>query len=165
MNGYSWRWIGALVLTVLVAFILASVPLPDSVRDWRPAWVALVIVYWCLALPERIGVLTAWVIGILLDVMQGTLLGQHGLGLAFVAYVAILYHQRIRVFPLIQQSLVVGSLIFIYLAWMLLVYNVLGSHHYAMSYLLGASTSALLWPWIFVVLRDLRRRTVRAIAH
>ncbi|MBI2801718.1 MAG: rod shape-determining protein MreD [Gammaproteobacteria bacterium] len=161
----SWRGVFAVIFSVIVAFILASVPLPDSVRDWRPAWVALVIIYWCLAIPERVGVLTAWTIGILLDVMQGTLLGQNALGLAFVAYVALLYHQRIRVFPLFQQSLFVGSLIFIYLGWMLVVYNLLGSRHYAISYLLGACTSALLWPWIFIVLRDLRRRTVRVAAH
>ncbi len=165
MTPSSWQWILAVILSVLVAFILASVPLPDSVRDWRPAWVALVVIYWGLAIPERVGVLTAWTIGVLFDVMQGTLLGQNGLGLAFVAYVALLYHQRIRVFPLFQQSLFVGSLIFIYLAWMLVVYNVLGSRHYAISYLLGACTSALLWPWIFIVLRDLRRRMVRAAAH
>ena len=108
--------------------------------------------------------LSAWAVGILLDVMQGTLLGQHALGLAFVAYIALLYHQRIRIFPLIQQAFVVGSLIFIYLAWMLLVYNVLGSRHYAMSYLLGTCSSALLWPWLFIVLRDLRRHSVRGAA-
>ena len=115
--------------------------------------------YWCLAIPERVGVLTAWAVGLLLDVLHGAILGQHALGLAFVAYVSVLYHQQVRVFPLIQQSLVVGSLVFLYLGAMLLTYNLLGSRPYSSQYLLGAVTSALLWPWAYIVLRDVRRKS------
>ncbi|MGH8598526.1 MAG: rod shape-determining protein MreD [Gammaproteobacteria bacterium] len=147
-------------MSLVVAFVLASIPLPVWANDWRPAWVAMTLFYWCLAVPERMGVVTAWLIGILLDVMHGSLLGQHALGLAFVAYVALQYHQRIRVFPLVQQALLVGSLIFIYLASQLLIFTLLGSRDYGVSYLLGACTSALLWPWVFIVLRDLRRYTM-----
>lgn len=153
------RWIGAVALSLIVAFALTSVPLPEWANPWRPAWVAIVLIYWCLAIPERVGVLLAWVVGLLLDVLHGAILGQHALGLAFVAYMAVLYHQQVRVFPLIQQSLVVGSLVFIYLGGMLLIYNFLGSKPYGLHYLLGAITSALLWPWAFVVLRDVRRKS------
>jgi rod shape-determining protein MreD len=119
----------------------------------------MVVIYWCLAIPERFGVLCGWSVGLLLDVLHGAILGQHALGLAFVAYVAVLYHQQVRVFPLVQQSIVVGSLVFLYVAAMLLVYNLLGSLPYSSLYLLGALTSALLWPWAFIVLRDVRRKT------
>ncbi len=153
------RWYGAVALSLVIAFALTSVPLPDWANPWRPAWVAIVLIYWCLAIPERIGVLFAWTIGLLLDVLHGAILGQHALGLAFVAYVAVLYHQQVRVFPLVQQSLVVGSLVFVYLGGMLLVYNFLGSKPYGSLYLLGAVTSALLWPWAYIVLRDVRRKS------
>ncbi len=150
-----------MALTLMLAFMLAALPLPDSLQAWRPAWVALVLIYWCIAIPERIGVFTAWSVGILLDVLHGSILGQHALGLAFVAYVALLYHQRIRVFPLFQQSLVVGSLVFLYQAWMLTIYNLLGTRAYSTLYLVGALISALLWPWVFIVLRDIRRNLVQ----
>lgn len=153
------RWYGAVALSLVVAFALTSVPLPEWASPWRPAWVAIVVIYWCLAIPERIGVLFAWTTGLLLDVQHGAILGQHALGLAFVAYVSVLYHQQVRVFPLVQQSLVVGSLVFIYLGGMLLTYNFLGSRPYSSLYLLGAVTSALLWPWAYIVLRDVRRKT------
>ncbi len=153
------RWHGAVALSLIVAFALTSLPLPDWANPWRPACVAIVLIYWCLAIPERIGVLFAWTIGLLLDVLHGAILGQHALGLAFVAYVSVIYHQQVRVFPLVQQSLVVGSLVFVYLGGMLLVYNFLGSKPYSSSYLLGAVTSALLWPWAYIVLRDVRRKT------
>lgn len=153
------RWYGAVALSLVIAFALTSVPLPEWANPWRPAWVAIVLIYWCLAIPERIGVLFAWTMGLLLDVLHGAILGQHALGLAFVAYVAVLYHQQVRVFPLVQQSLVVGSLVFVYLGGMLLVYNLLGSKPYSSLYLLGAVTSALLWPWAYIVLRDVRRKS------
>jgi len=143
----------------VVAFMLTAMPLPDWAVAWRPAWVALVLAYWCLALPQSLGVLTAWFIGLLLDVMHGSLLGQHAFGLAVVAYVVVIYHQQIRVFPLFRQSLVIGSLIFVYSSSMLLIYNFLGSKHYGYDFLLAALTSAILWPWIFIVLRDFRRKT------
>lgn len=139
--------------------MLTALPLPGWAVPWRPAWVALVLAYWCLAMPQQIGVLTAWFIGLLLDVMHGSLLGQHAFGLAAVAYMIVIYHQQIRVYPLFRQALVVGSLIFLYYLLMLLIYNFLGSMRYGYEYLLAAISSALLWPWIFIVLRDVRRKT------
>lgn len=155
---YKLRWLGAIALSLLIAFMLTTIPLPAWANPWRPAWVAMAIIYWCLALPERLGVLVAWLAGLVLDVLHGSLLGQHALGLAFVAYVAVMYHQQIRVFPLVQQALVVGSIVFLYLAMMLAIYSLLGSKHYGADYLLGACSSALLWPWVFIVLRDVRRK-------
>jgi len=154
------NWPGAIGISLLVALLLTAIPLPDWAQAWRPAWVAITVIYWCLAIPERIGVFVAWSIGLVLDVLHGSILGQHALGLATVGYIAVLYHQRIRVFPLVQQSLVVGSMVFFYLGGMSFIYNVLGSRHYGLDYLLGAVTSALLWPWAYIVLRDFRRKTV-----
>jgi len=82
------------------------------------------------------------------------------LGLAAIAYIVVLYHQQIRVYPLFRQALVIGSLIFLYTLSMLLSYNLLGSLHSGYENLLAAFTSTVLWPWIFIVLRDFRRKTV-----
>lgn len=147
-----------IVLSFVVAFMLTAAPLPDWALMWRPAWIAMVLVYWCLALPERVGVLAGWSIGLVLDVLNGSILGQHAFGLAFVAYVALQYHQQVRVYPLQQQAVFVGAVVFVYLLMMLWVYDFLGTVDYGTSYLLGALTTALLWPWIYVVLRDIRRR-------
>ncbi len=150
--------IWVIALSFLVAFMLTAMPLPDFALPWRPAWIAMALVYWCMALPERVGVLTGWLIGLILDVMHGSILGQHALGLAFVAYVVLQYHQRLRVFPLVQQALIIGSIAFVYLFAMLWIYRLLGSVDYGFSYLFGALTTGLLWPWVYIVLRDVRRR-------
>jgi rod shape-determining protein MreD len=157
------NWFGAIGLSLLVALLLTAVPLPAWVQGWRPAWVVITMIYWCLAMPERVGVFMSFCVGLVLDVLNGSILGQHALGLATVGYLAVLYHQRIRVFPLVQQSLVVGSMVFMYLGGMALIYNVLGSRHYGLDYLLGALTSACLWPWAYVVLRDFRRKAVTMV--
>ena len=150
--------IWVIALSFLAAFMLTAMPLPDWALPWRPAWIAMVLVYWCMALPERVGVITGWVIGLILDVMHGSILGQHAFGLAFVAYMVLQYHQRLRVFRLLQQSLVIGSIVFVYLLTMLWIYNLLGSVSYSFSYLFGAVTTGILWPWVYIVLRDVRRR-------
>lgn len=147
-----------IVLSFVVAFMLTAAPLPDWAVAWRPAWIAMVLVYWCMALPERVGVLSGWAIGLVLDVLNGSILGQHALGLAFVAFVALQYHRQVRVFPLLQQGVFVGAVVLVYLFMMLWIYDFLGSVDYGASYLLGAATTALLWPWIYIVLRDVRRR-------
>lgn len=147
-----------IAVSFVVAFMLTAIPLPEWALPWRPAWIAMVLIYWCIALPERIGVLAGWGIGLVLDVMHGSILGQHAFGLAFVAYVAVQYHKRLRVFPLAQQTVFVGALVFLYLTMMLWIYNMLGSVRYGITYVFAAVTSALLWPWVFVVLRDVRRR-------
>lgn len=150
--------IWVIALSFLAAFMLTATPLPEWALPWRPAWIAMVLVYWCMALPERVGVLTGWVIGLILDVMHGSILGQHAFGLAFVAYVVLQYHQRLRIFRLVQQALIIGSIVFLYLLVMLWLYNLLGSVRYSFSYLFGAVSTGVLWPWVYIVLRDVRRR-------
>ncbi|MEY3661077.1 MAG: hypothetical protein RLZZ169_1903, partial [Pseudomonadota bacterium] len=67
------RWV--IVLSLVFAGVLAVLPLPGWLELWRPDWVALVLVYWVIALPQRVGLLTAWLVGFLVDVLKGTLLG------------------------------------------------------------------------------------------
>ena len=156
MSKSQRTWV--IALSMLVAFMLTAIPVPEWADAWRPAWIAMVLMYWCLALPLRIGVLTGWCLGLLLDVMNGSILGQHALGLAFVAYIALMYHQRVRIYPLVKQAAFVGAVVFVYLLLMLWIYRFLGSVEYGSEYLMGSVTTALLWPWVYVVLRDVRRR-------
>lgn len=145
-------------LSFVVAFMLTAMPLPEWAVAWRPVWVVLVLIYWCMALPDRVGIATAWCVGLLLDVQQGTLLGQHALGLAVVAFVTLLMHQRARVFSLSKQAVVVSSILFIYLVLTLWVRAMIGYPPQHWNYWLPLLTSMLLWPWLFIILRDLRRK-------
>lgn len=149
-------WI--IALSLVIALMLTALPLPEWAANWRPAWVAMVLIYWCMALPERVGIGVSWMLGLLLDVQQGTVLGQHALGLAIVAYITIKSHQRLRVFPLFQQALVVCGYILLFQFIVLWIKGMLGIPPRHWSYWMPAFSSMLLWPWIFIVLRDVRRK-------
>ena len=144
--------------TFVFALLLTALPMPESTGIWRPAWVALVLVYWCMAAPERVGVVSGWTAGLFLDVMTGTLLGQHALGLSVVAYVAHRTHRRVRVLPLWRQGITIFALVFLYQALVLWSNGIRGIPVAAPAYWISPLVSTLLWPWIFVVLRVLRRR-------
>lgn len=146
-----------IAFTFVVALMLTMLPLPDWAALFRPEWVAMVLIYWCLALPDRVGVGIGWTAGLLLDVVKGALLGQHALALALVAYLTIHLHQRIRVFPLWQQALFVLLMVALNQMLVLWVKGVIGQPPNSWLYWLPSLTSMLLWPWAFLILRDLRR--------
>ena len=78
---------GAIVFTFIIALLLTIMPLPEWARYLRPDWVGLVLIYWCLAVPERVGVITGWLMGLLVDLLTGAILGQHALALTVVAWI------------------------------------------------------------------------------
>lgn len=141
-----------------IAFMLTAMPLPEWATVWRPAWVVLVLIYWVMALPDRVGIGIAWVLGLLIDVLQGTLLGMNALGYAILAYFILKFYQRIRVFSLVQQSIVIAILLSVYFLLSLWIQSMTGTPDVDVMYWMPILSSMFLWPWLFIVLRDLRRK-------
>ncbi len=74
MNGISpMRSIMLIGATFLVAYLLVLLPGPEWSARFRPNWVALVLIYWCIAAPGRVGIGTGWLVGIILDLLYGSL--------------------------------------------------------------------------------------------
>lgn len=147
-----------IIISFVVAVMLTALPLPDWANSWRPAWVALVLIYWCMAVPDRVGLAVGWSMGIILDVLQSTILGQNALGLTLLAYLTIKSYQRMRVFPLAQQAVLICFYLLGYEFIMLLITGYTGLATGNWTYWMPAITSMLLWPWLFIILRDLRRK-------
>lgn len=148
----------AIVISLIVAFALMALPLPAWAHLWRPAWVTLALIYWCIAVPQRVGVGVGWTLGLLLDVMTGTLLGQHAMALTMVAYLSLKFHLRIRMLPLWHQGFSVFLLVLLDQSLAAWVRGIQGHSIPAGAVLAPAVTSTLLWPWVFVILRDVRRK-------
>lgn len=147
------------VPTMLFSLMLVLLPLPEWAHAFRPDWVTLFMIYWAMAMPEFVGLLMAWIFGLLLDVAQGTILGQHALGLVLVIWLVQMTYLRIRVASLIQQALVIFVLLLAKLLLTLWVSGLVGQAPENITlYLLPSITGALIWPWLFIVLRDIRRR-------
>ncbi len=148
---------GVILVTFIVALMLTIIPLPDAIEAARPEWVALVLIYWCMAIPQRVGVGFGWLSGLLLDVLKGSLLGQHALALTVVAYLTLKFHQRLRVFPLWQQALMILVILMLLNLLILWFDGIIGLPAKNWQYWLTPFTGMLLWPAIFLVLRELRR--------
>ena len=148
-------------ITIIAGMVLAVVPMPQLVPIelgfLRPDWVALVLVYWIIALPHRVGILTAWLAGIAMDVLLGSLIGQHALSYVLIAYVALSLYQRLRMFSVWQQSTVLFVLLGINQLVGFWIESVAGLADWRFWYLLPALSGAFLWPWVFLMLRSLRR--------
>lgn len=144
-------------VSFLVALMLSALPLPEELQWWRPEWVLLVLLYWIVALPSRVGLGTAWVLGILLDVLEGSLLGLNALALTIVSYIMILIYQRVRMFSWVQQVLFVFALVALNQFIAHWVKGILGVSSQSLMFLVPALISAVLWPVLFMLLRGVRR--------
>lgn len=149
---------GVVLFTLVLSMFLVLLPMPAPVQGFRPPWVALVLIYWCLALPQRVGIGWAWVSGLVLDVLSGSILGHHALGLSVMAFLVLQLHQRIRIFPLVQQSFSVLVLLLVERLLSLWVLGTTGQPTPQLGYWIPALVGAVLWPWVYIVLRDVRRR-------
>ncbi len=147
-----------IVFSFIIAYMLTAMPLPEWALNWRPAWVTIVLIYWCLAIPERVGIGIGWVLGLLLDVQLGTVFGQNAISLTIIAYIIIKNHQRIRVFPLVQQALLVCVLLLFSQLFTLWIRSMTGFPPQHWTYWAPAFTSMVIWPWLFIILRDVRRK-------
>ena len=143
---------------MFLALMLMMLPLPDWAQPFRPDWVSLVLIYWVMAVPEQIGVVFAFIFGLLLDVAQGSILGQHAMGLVLIIWVVQMLYLRIRVFSLVQQAMVIFALLIIKQLLVLWVSGIVGQAPDLSTYFLPSFIGALIWPWLFVILRDTRRR-------
>jgi len=148
----------AVTITFLAALVLTITPLPEWARYLRPDFVTMVLIYWCLAMPERIGVGIAWTMGLLVDTLTGTLLGQNALGMSVVAYLTLGLYQRIRLFPLWQQSLFVWALLVIHQTLDLWINGIIGRPNHTWKYWVPSVLGMLMWPLIFKLLRGIRRQ-------
>ena len=148
----------AIYLSFFIALTLSALPVPEAVQWWRPEWAVLILVYWLVALPERVGLGTAWGLGILMDALEGSLLGLNALGMTLVAYVTLLSYQRIRMFTVIQQGALLFALVALHQLISHWIKGILGLSVQNVMFLIPAFVSALIWPVIFVVLRGVRRQ-------
>lgn len=148
---------GAFVaLTLVIALTLTIVPMPPWADDYRPQWVTLILVYWCLVMPARFGIFTGFAVGIAHDVVSGALLGEHALSLSVVAYLAGELHRRIRAFPLWQQAVAIWLLLLVERLLSLWVLGATGQPTPTLTYWLPTFVGLLLWPWFSPLLDRLR---------
>lgn len=161
MPNLSPSWF-LILFTFFLAFILTLVPMPDWTVWLRPAWVLLILIYWSMELPYRINVGWAWTMGIILDLLNGSLLGEHALAMTITIYIVVHMQSRLRMFSILQQSLCIFLLVLFYQFILYCVQGFIGDLPRGWLYWSTSVTSMLLWPSIYSIIRDYRRRFTAA---
>ena len=153
---HNGGWV--ILASFIIALLLTTIPLPGWLNDWRPAWVAMMLIYWCIVLPERVGIGIAWLLGLMLDVHTGALLGQNALGLSVIAYLTLRLHKRIRLFPPLQQSVLICFYLLLFQFLTLWIRGIIGVPPQHWSFWAPVVSSMLLWPVFFIIMRATRRK-------
>ena len=146
------------VLSLIVALALTMLPLPPALDIIRPDWLALIVIFWALSVPRSYGVGIAFLVGIVLDVSQGTLIGQHALGLTVIAYITVRFHLQMRVFPLLQLTAFVFALNALYRFLLFWVNGVAGISAPASVYWGPVLSCLVIWPLLYTFLSGIRYR-------
>lgn len=141
-----------LILSVLVALILTVLPLPPWLDVVRPAFLVLTVIYWSVNAPRAGGLAIGFFAGLLLDVFQGPVLGEHALALSLITYIAVREHQRIRSKPAIQQALIVFAALILYEVVLFMIDGWTGNPVTSPLRWVHTVTGALLWPPVAAIL-------------
>ena len=153
---------GLIVLTIVAAILLSMLPLPAMFETFKPYWVALVMIYWSLETRSSISLGLAFLVGILVDILSGSLLGLHALSLVVMVFLVQRFRSRIRFFPPWQQALSILGLLVndrIILIW---IGALLGEPLPTLSYWPPPLIGMAFWPWLFLLLDSLRANARRS---
>jgi rod shape-determining protein MreD len=150
----SWWFVG----TLTFALLSMLVPLPRVLEPFKPYWPALFLLYWSLESEDRVTLGLAFVVGLCADLFNGVVLGEQALRLCALVFIALRFRSRLRFFPMWQQTLAVLALLLNDRILLLVVRVLAGASLPPASWWISPFVGAALWPFLFLLLDDLRAR-------
>jgi rod shape-determining protein MreD len=150
-----------LPVSLLVALVLAILPLPVDFAPMRPYFLGLALAYWVLEEPDKVGLGFAFLIGLVADLTIGGLLGEQALRLTILAFILQRFRARLRFFPMSQQALAIGALLFNDRIVTSAVHLALGEPALPLLAWVAPAIGMLLWAPMFLLFDTLRLRTWR----
>jgi rod shape-determining protein MreD len=150
MLASHFNWL-TVVITLALALVLELIAMPDALLLLRPEWLVLTLVYWMIQRPDKVGIAFAFGTGLLMDVLSGSYFGMHALALSLVAYLVLGMHKRLKMFPVIQQSVIIFFVAGIQLMIVYTLRAFLTVADNGLDYLWQALISAFVWPILVLV--------------
>ena len=155
-------------LTLFIALYVDTYMFSSDFQMWKPSFVLLTLIYWNMALPDRIGIMAALSFGVFVDLIEGSLLGLHGILFLLITYVCQRFFYQFRVSPLWQQSFILFFLFILYKQVFALDFTNtnqeltnLSDRSFFINSFLFALCSAFIWSPLFITLRYYRRKWVK----
>lgn len=156
MSSHSPFALPYFLFTMAFAMALRVMSIFPKMDSFNPDWIGLVLIYWCIALPQRFGVFTAFWVGLLTDVLTGHLLGQYALIYALISYLSIREHKRLRQFPLVQQCLFVMFCLMCSQSLLFGMESMQAANRLPLSFWYPVLSGTFAWPFVFWALRTIR---------
>lgn len=146
---YDWLKV---ILSILAAMMFMALPLPSGISQARPNLLLLVLLFWAMQPPHRVGIVIAWICGLLLDVMTAHVLGEQALVMILFVYLAHKLHRQILMFHVLQQMLILFAVSALYQVFVLLIQGMLHQLSLSYWYWLSPLTTGVVWliftPWL-----------------
>ncbi len=144
---------GYIALTLIAALLVNLLPWSGYGLWIKPDFVALVVLSWCVEEPRKMGFVAAWLLGMLMDVADGTLFGQHALAYIILAYAGIVLHRRVRMFAVTPQALHIIPLLLLNDLIIVIVRMLAGADFPGWHYFIGSFVAGALWPPLSALLK------------
>lgn len=152
-----FQWLTILGFLV-IALVMELAPWPADFQAFKPSWLVLVLLYWVLAIPNKVNIGWAFILGLVWDLVLGSILGVHSLVLSIAFYFVAKNYLILRNYSLGFQSLLVVFLIFSIRLMIFLIEFLLNNAYFNWQEIWGALASGILWPWVFLFMRKIRRK-------
>src|SRR5579871_5053148 len=146
-----------ITLSFLFALLLQMIPLPEWAIWLRPEWILLVLIYWTLYFPEKVGLNIAFLLGLLIDLISGTLFGEHALAFVVIAYFVIRFSRRMELALIWQQAFTVFCFMMFFQTYKFMIWRWLGGQGGDWLYWLSCLMSALFWPLVHTLLNKAQK--------
>ena len=137
-----------LLLIFLATSILSILPMPVFLSAFRPPWILLLILYIEYFIPGKFHITTLLLVGLVLDVLLSTVIGEHSFALLMVTWVATTWSRRFQFFSMMQQIALIGFFCFLYQAIISLIDALLSYNYNLFMPVASAALSMFIWPWI-----------------
>lgn len=137
-----------LLIAFIGALVLSILPMPHLISEFRPPWVLLLVLYIEYFIPGKFHVTTLLLVGLVLDVLLSTVIGEHSFALLLVTWIASTRSRRFQFFSMMQQIVLVGIFCFLYQATISFIDALLAFNYSLSMPIASALLSMFIWPWI-----------------
>ncbi len=115
MEEVNPRFTGAVILSIVIAFALTILPIRDEWELFKPEWLALTFIHWGLVSPKKSSLILAWFVGLLVDSLYGSIIGQHALGFTILLFMTLRMRSGLLLDSIIQQLFLIFLVLGTYL--------------------------------------------------